>query len=249
MAELSGKVALVTGASKGIGAGIAKGLAAAGAAVVVNYASSREGADRVVAEIKEAGGEAVAVQGDVADSADVSRLFAEAQSAFGKLDILINNAGVFKFEPLEDITETEFHRQFNINVLGTILAAQEAVKHFGTEGGSIVNVSSVVSSNPPPASTVYSATKAAVDSVTRSLARELGPRGIRVNAINPGLTETEGALQIGLFDTPAEEAFLANTPLGRRAQPNDIVPAAVFLASDQSAWITGETVRVSGGLN
>ena len=248
MSVLKNKVAVVTGASKGIGAGIAKELAAAGAAVVVNYASSKEGADRTVAEITEKGGKAIAVQGDVAKAADVKKLFAETKKAFGKLDVLVNNAGVYQFDPIENVSEATFHRQFNTNVLGPILAVQEALKLFNGDGGSIINVSSIVSSNPIPASTVYSATKSAVDSVTQALAVELGPRKIRVNAINPGLTETEGLHSVpGFIGSDFEKQAVAGTPLGRIGQPDDIASAAVFLASDQSRWITGETIRVSGG--
>ncbi|HEX3657877.1 MAG TPA: glucose 1-dehydrogenase [Pirellulales bacterium] len=248
MNGLSGKVAVVTGASKGIGAAIAKGLAAAGAKVAVNYASSREGADRVVAEITGAGGKAIAVQGDVAKSADVRRLFAETKKAFGSLDVLVNNAGIYHFAPLDEITEDDFHRQFNINVLGLILSTQEAARHFGPNGGSVINISSVVSSNQEPNSAVYSATKAAVDSITRVLARELGSKKIRVNSINPGATETEGLHSAGIVGSDYEKQFLANTPLGRLGQPDEIASTVVFLASPESGWITGESIRVSGGL-
>jgi len=248
MGDLTGKVAVVTGASKGIGAGIAKGLGAAGAAVVVNYASSKDGADRVVADITAKGGKAVAVQGDMSKAADVRRLFEETRKAFGGLDVLVNNAGVFKFEPLEAVTEREFHREFNTNVLGPILAIQEAVKYFGPEGGSVINISSVVSANPGPMSVVYSATKSALDSITRELARELGPRKIRVNSIAPGFTETEGVLDIELIGSDEGKEFVARTPLGRIGRPDDIAPAVVFLASGDSGWVTGESIRVSGGL-
>ena len=248
MGELTGKVAVVTGASKGIGAGIAKGLGAAGAAVVVNYASSKDGADRVVADITSKGGKAVAVQGDMSKPDDVRRLFEETRKAFGGLDVLVNNAGVFKFEPLEAVTEREFHREFNTNVLGPILAIQEAVKYFGPEGGSVINISSVVSANPGPMSVVYSATKSALDSITRELARELGPRKIRVNSIAPGFTETEGVLDTELMGSDAGKEFVARTPLGRIGRPDDIAPAVVFLASGDSGWVTGESIRVSGGL-
>jgi 3-oxoacyl-[acyl-carrier protein] reductase len=246
--KLAGKVAVVTGASKGIGADIARQLAAEGAAVVVNYAASKEGADRVVDEITKRGGKAIAIQANVAKSADVARLFANTEKAFGQLDILVNNAGVYRFEPLEAVTEDEFHRQFNTNVLGLILATQEAVKHFGSEGGSVINVSSVASSATPATATVYSATKGAVDAVTGVLAKELGPRKIRVNSINPGPVETEGFHAIGFKGSEFETQTVAQTPLGRIAQPRDIAPVAVFLASPESAWITGETVRVAGGL-
>lgn len=247
MSKLTGKVAVVTGASKGIGAGIAKHLGAAGAAVVVNYASSREGAERVVAAITGAGGRAIAVQADVSKAADVQRLFAETRRAFGALDVLVNNAGVFQFDPLESVTEAEFHRQFDTNVLGLILCTQEAVKHFGPRGGSVINVSSVASFNPVPASVIYSATKSAVDSVTRTLARELGARGIRVNAINPGAVETEGVHRIGMIGSDLQKDIEARTPLGRIGQPEDIAPIALFLASEDSAWMTGELLVASGG--
>jgi 3-oxoacyl-[acyl-carrier protein] reductase len=246
--RLTGKVAIVTGASKGIGAGIAKSLAAAGSAVVVNYASSREGADRVVAEITAEGGKAIAVQGDVARADDVRRLFAATKEAFGALDVLVNNAGVFQFDPLEAVTEDEFHREFNINVLGTLLATQEALKHFGPAGGSVINISSIVSANPVPNSVVYSATKGAVDSITGALAKELGGRKIRVNAIAPGGVETEGVHRIGIIDSDFQKEMIAKTPLGRFGQPDDIARVAVFLASDDAAWITGERLTVSGGL-
>jgi 3-oxoacyl-[acyl-carrier protein] reductase len=248
MGKLEGKVAIVTGASKGIGASIARHLAEAGAAVVVNYASSKGEADRVVAEIAAKGGRAIAVQADLARPADIERLFAEARTAFGRLDIVVNNAGVYEFMPLEQITEAHFHRQFDVNVLGLILAAREAVKHFGAEGGSIVNVSSVASTAAPPNASVYSATKAAVDAVTRSLAKELGSRRIRVNAINPGPVETEGFKTAGLEESDFRKQVEAQTPLGRIGQPQDIAPAVVFLASEDAAWITGETLHISGGM-
>jgi len=217
--KLSGKVAVVTGASKGIGASIAKHLAAEGAAVVVNYASSKAGADKVVAEITGKGGKAVAIQADVAKKAEIDRLFAESRKAFGALDILVNNAGIYEFSPLEGVTEEHFHRQFNLNVLGLILTTQEAVKQFGPAGGSIVNISSVASSAAPPTGSVYSATKAAVDAVTKSLAKELGPRKIRVNAINPGMVETEGVHSAGIADSDFRKQIEATTPLGRIGQP------------------------------
>jgi 3-oxoacyl-[acyl-carrier protein] reductase len=245
--KLSGKVAVVTGASKGIGASIAKHLAAEGAAVVVNYASSKAGADKVVAEIAKAGGRAVAVQADVAKKTEIDRLFAESKKAFGALDILVNNAGIYEFVPLEGVTEEHFHRQFNLNVLGLILTTQEAVKQFGPAGGSIINISSVASSAAPPTGSVYSATKAAVDAVTKSLAKELGPRQIRVNAINPGMVETEGVHSAGIADSDFRKQVEAMTPLGRIGQPQDIATAAVFLASADSAWITGETLVIAGG--
>ena len=249
MSELTGKVAIVTGASKGIGAGIAKSLAAAGAAVVVNYASSKEGADRVVGEITEKGGKAVAVQADVSKGADVQRLFEETKEAFGALDVLVNNAGVYQFAPLEAVTEDEFHRQFNTNVLGLILTTQEAVKHFGPEGGSVINIGSVVSAgNPPAASVVYTATKGAVDGITQVLAKELAPRKIRVNSINPGGVETEGVHQAGIIGSDLEKQMVERTALGRLGQPEDIAPVAVFLASPRSGWLTGEILQASGGL-
>lgn len=246
MGKLANKVAVVTGASKGIGAGIAKALAAEGAAVVVNYASSKEGAEKVVAEIKSKGGKAVAVQGDVAKAADVQKIFAETKKAFGRLDVLVNNAGVYKFTPLESVTEDEFNRQFGTNVLGLILATQEAAKYFNG-GGSVINVGSVVSRMLPPASVIYSATKGAVDAVTGVLAKELGPRKIRVNSINPGLVITEGTHAAGVAGSDFETQAVALTPLGRAGQPEDIAPVAVFLASDDSYWVTGETLAVSGG--
>ena len=248
MGELKGRVAVVTGASKGIGAGIAKGLGAAGASVVVNYASSKEGADRVVAEINSNGGKAIAVQGDVANAADVERLFKETKKAFGKLDVLVNNAGIYQFTPLEDVTEAEFHREFNTNVLGLILATREAVKYFGPEGGSVINVGSVASSLTPPNSVVYTATKGAVDATTRVLAKELGPKNIRVNSINPGGVETEGTHTAGIVGSDFQKQMVAQTPLGRFGQPDDIAPVAVFLASPASGWLTGEVLRASGGL-
>jgi 3-oxoacyl-[acyl-carrier protein] reductase len=245
--KLTGKVAVVTGASKGIGASIAKHLADEGAAVVVNYASSKQGADRVVADITGKGGRAIAVQADMSKHGDIKRLFAEAAKAFGRLDILVNNAGIYEFAPLEEVTPEHFHRQFDLNVLGLILASQEAVKHFGSAGGSIVNISSVVATAAPATGAVYSATKAAVDAVTRSLAKELGPRNIRVNSINPGMVETEGVHAQGLSSGDFRKQLEALTPLGRIGQPQDIAPAAVFLASDDSRWITGETLYIAGG--
>ncbi len=248
MNRLSGKTAVVTGASKGIGAGIAKGLAAEGAAVVVNYASSKDGADRVVADIKAKGGKAIAVQGDVAKAADVEKIFAETKKAFGRLDILVNNAGVYNLLPLEEVTEADFHRHFNINVLGLLLATKEAAKLFGDEGGSVINIGSVASDLTPPNSVVYTATKGAVDAVTRVLAKELGPRKIRVNSINPGVIETEGTHAVGVIGGDFEKQFVAQTPLGRTGQPDDIAPVAVFLASDDARWVTGDTLAVSGGV-
>ncbi|SFV35322.1 SDR family NAD(P)-dependent oxidoreductase [Hyphomicrobium facile] len=247
MSDLKGKVAIVTGASKGIGAEIARALAAAGAAVAVNYASSKEGAEKVVADIKSNGGKAIAVKGSVANADDIKNIFAETKKAFGSLDILVNNAGVYAFQPLEGVTDGEFQRQFNTNVLGTILAAQEAAKYFGPEGGSIINVSSVVSLAAFPNTVVYSATKGAVDAVTRVLAAELGPKKIRVNTIAPGLVETEGVHTMGVLGTDFEKSAVAQTPLGRVGQPDDIAKVAVFLASDESGWITGDRLTVSGG--
>ncbi|MBB2169858.1 glucose 1-dehydrogenase [Gluconacetobacter aggeris] len=247
MSKLSGKVAIVTGASKGIGAGIAKALAAEGAAVIVNYASSRAGADAVVSAITEAGGKAVAVQGDVSRKADAQGLVDAAISQFGRLDILVNNSGVYEFGSIEEITEEHFHRQFNVNVLGVLLTTQAAVAHLGA-GGSIINISSVVSRITPPNSAVYTGTKGAVDAITGSLARELGPKKIRVNAINPGLIETEGTQTAQVVGSEMEQAIIAQTPLGRTGQVRDIAPLAVFLASDDAGWLTGETLIASGGL-
>jgi 3-oxoacyl-[acyl-carrier protein] reductase len=248
MAKLDGKVAVVTGASKGIGAAIARQLAAEGASVVVNYSSSKEGADRVVAEIAKKGGKALAVQANLAEPGDIRRLFAQVKEAFGKLDILVNNAGVYEFAPLEDVTPALFYKMFDLNVLGLILASQEAVKLFGPEGGSIINISSVAATSAPPATSVYSATKAAVDAVTRSLAQELGPRKIRVNSINPGMIETEGLHAAGITESDFRKQLEAQTPLGRIGQPQDIAPAAVYLASSDSSWVTGQTFYISGGL-
>jgi 3-oxoacyl-[acyl-carrier protein] reductase len=245
--KLAGKVAIVTGASKGIGASIAKHLAAEGASVVVNYSSSKEGADSVVAEITKNGGKALAVQANVAKHSELQQLFAETKKAFGKLDILINNAGVYEFVPLEAVTEEHFHRHFNLNVLGLILASQEAAKHFGPAGGSIVNISSIASTYTPPNSVVYSATKAAVDAVTKVLSKELGPRKIRVNAVNPGMVETEGVHAGGLAESDFRKQFESQAPLGRIGQPEDVAPAVVFFASPDAAWITGETLFIGGG--
>jgi 3-oxoacyl-[acyl-carrier protein] reductase len=246
--KLDGKVAVVTGASKGIGAEIAKQFAAEGAAVVVNYASSKQGADRVVDEIAKRGGKAIAVQANVAKKAEIEQLFAETKKAFGRLDILVNNAGVYDWSPLEEITEEQFHKHFDVNVLGLLLATQEAVKHFDSAGGNIINISSTVTSLTPPGSSIYTGTKGAVDAITRTLAKELGPRKIRVNAINPGMVETEGVRAAGFDQGDLRKSVEAQTPLGRIGQPEDIAPAVVFLASSDSAWITGETLRVAGGL-
>src|SRR5882724_11975378 len=248
MNKLTGKVAVVTGASKGIGAGIAKSFAAEGASVVVNYASSKEDADRVVAEITKQGGKAVAVQGDVSKLSDVQRIFAETKKAFGRLDVLVNNAGVYEFAALGEITEEQFHRLFNTNVLGLILATQEAVRLFGPEGGSVINIGSTASSVTPPTTAVYTATKGAVDAVTHVLAKELGPKKIRVNSINPGMVETEGVHTAGFIGSDMQKQLEAQTPLGRIGQPDDIAPIAVFLASGDSGWLTGETLLASGGL-
>lgn len=248
MSKLSDKVAVVTGASKGIGAEIARELAAAGAAVVVNYATSRDAADKVVAEITGSGGKAAGIHGDVAKAADVEHLFAETKRAFGHIDVLVNNAGIYEFAPLEAVSEEEFHRLFNTNVLGVLLATREAVKHFGPNGGSIINLSSVVTRTAPPMSAVYVATKSAVEGITRVLAKELGPRKIRVNSISPGVVETEGTHSAGIIGSDFERQAVQQTPLGRFGQPADIAPAVVFLASDDARWVTGETLAVSGGM-
>jgi len=247
MSKLKDQVAVVTGASKGIGAGIAKALAAEGASVVVNYSSSKAGADKVVAEIVKNGGKAIAVQGDVSKQADITRLFAETKKVYGRLDILVNNAGVYDFAPLEAVTEDSFHKQFNLNVLGLILSSQAAVKHFSPSGGNIINISSVASTLAPANTSVYSGTKGAVDAITKSLAKELGPRKIRVNSINPGLVITEGVQSAGFEGSDFQKDFEAKAPLGRVGQPKDIAPAAVFLASADSSWLTGETLVISGG--
>jgi 3-oxoacyl-[acyl-carrier protein] reductase len=246
--KLSGKVALVTGASKGIGASIARQLATEGAAVVVNYSSSKEGADRVVGEINGSGGKAIAIQANVSRPAEVGRLFAEVKKAFGRLDILVNNAGIYEFAALEAITPEHFHKHFDLNVLGLLLVSQEAVKLFGDAGGTIVNISSVVATLTPPTGAVYNATKAAVDAVTKTLAKELGPRKIRVNAVNPGMVETEGTHSAGITESDFRKQIESQTPLSRIGQPRDIAPAVVFLASPDSDWITGETLTISGGL-
>lgn len=245
--KLAGKVAVVTGASKGIGAAIAKHLAAEGAAVVVNYSSSKVGADKVAGEITAQGGKAAALKADMSRAEEIEGLFAKAIKAFGRLDILVNNAGVYEFLPLEKVTEEHFHKQFNLNVLGPLLASREAAKQFGAAGGSIINISSVVSTLAIPESAVYSGTKGAVDAITRSLASELGPRGIRVNAIRPGMVETEGTHSAGIAESPMRKQVEEQTPLRRIGQPQDIAGAAVFLASDDSSWITGETFVISGG--
>jgi 3-oxoacyl-[acyl-carrier protein] reductase len=248
MSKLTGKVAVVTGASKGIGAGIAKALAAEGASVVVNYASDKAGADRAVAEITKKGGKAVAVQGDVSKAVDVKRLFAETKKSFGTIHVLVNNAGVYKFGTLESITEEEFHRVFNLNVLGLLLTTQEAVKHFGAEGGSVINIGSGITRLTPPASAVYTATKAAVDSITHVLGKELAAKKIRVNSVNPGGVVTEGTQSSGIIGSDFEKQMVAQTPLGRMGKPEDIAPIAVFLASADSGWMTGEILLASGGM-
>ena len=246
--KLSGKVAVVTGASKGIGAGIARQLAAEGAAVVVNYASSKSDADRVVDDIAKGGGTALAVRGSVTKKADVEKLFAVAEKGFGKIDILVNNAGVYEFTPLEEVAEQQFHRMFDTNVLGIILATQEALKHFSSNGGSIINIGSLASSLTPPTGVVYNATKGAVDAITRTLAKELGPKKIRVNSINPGMVITEGVTAGGFDQGEFRTTLESQTPLGRIGQPDDIAPAAVFFASDDSKWVSGETLIIAGGL-
>jgi 3-oxoacyl-[acyl-carrier protein] reductase len=246
--KLNGKVAVVTGASKGIGAGVAKQFAAEGASVVVNYASAKQDADRVVDEISKRAGKAIAIQASVAKKTEVDRLFTETEKAFGKIDILVNNAGVYEFMPFEEATEKQFHRMFDTNVLGILLATQEALKHFNPEGGSIINIGSLASSLTPPTGVIYNATKGAVDAITRTLAKELGARKIRVNSINPGMVVTEGAVTGGYTEGDMRKAFESLTPLGRIGQTEDIAPAAVFFASPDSEWITGETLRIAGGL-
>jgi len=247
MKKLTGKVAVVTGASKGIGAAIAKQLAADGANVVVNYSTSREGADKVVNEITKAGGKAIAVGASVAKEAEIDALFAQTQKAYGKVDILVNNAGVYSFAPLEEVTATEYKRQFDTNVLGLLLTTKAALPHFPAEGGSVINISSVASALAPAATSVYSSTKGAVDTITKSLAKELGPRKIRVNAINPGFVITEGTHSAGIVGSDFETGAVASTPLGRAGQPDDVAPPVSFLASDEARWITGESIFVSGG--
>jgi 3-oxoacyl-[acyl-carrier protein] reductase len=245
--KLEGKVALVTGASKGIGAAIAKQLAAEGASVVVNYASSKEGADRVVSEIKKNGGQAVALHADVSNPAEIERLFADTQKAFGRLDVLVNNAGIYEFAALPDISPEHFKKQFDLNVLGLILASKEAARYFGVDGGSIIIISSIAGVKGTPNASVYAATKGAVDVVTKSLAKELGPRKIRVNSINPGMVETEGFATAGIGESDFRRQVEAETPLGRIGKPEDIAPAAVFFASSDSSWISGEILVVAGG--
>jgi len=245
--KLNGKVAVVTGASKGIGAEIARELAAAGAAVVVNYSSSKDAAEKIVKEITSKDGKAVAVQANLAKEADVRRLFAETKKAFGKLDILVNNAGIYEFSPLDAVTAEHYRKQFDLNVLGLLLTTQEAVKLIGEDGGSIINISSIVGPMPVPTGSVYSATKAAVDAITVALAGELGPRKIRVNSLNPGMVETEGFHTAGLGESDFRKTVESQTPLGRIAQPADIARAAIFFASDDAGWVTGQTLVLSGG--
>lgn len=248
MGKLTGKVAVVTGASKGIGAGIAKDLAAEGASVVVNYASSKEGANTVVSEITAKGGKAIAVQGDVSKEGDIKRLFAETKKAYGRLDILVNNAGVYEWQPLAQFTVESFNKQYGTNVLGLLLTTKEAVNYFGPEGGSVINISSAVTSLLPADSATYSSTKAAVDAITVVLSKELGPKGIRVNAINPGLIETEGVHAAGFMNGDFVKGIAAQSPLGRIGQPDDISPAAVFLGSQDAKYVTGVTLHVAGGI-
>ena len=246
--KLNGKIAVVTGASKGIGAAIAREFATEGASVAVNYASDKQGADRVVDEISKRGWKALAVRGNVAKKADVERLFTEAEKAFGKIDIVVNNAGVYEFVALEEVTEQQFHRMFDTNVLGMLLATQEALRHFSPAGGSIINIGSLASVLTPPTGVVYNATKGAVDAITRTLAKELGPRKIRVNAIRPGMVITDGVITGGFHESDFRTMLESQTPLGRVGQTDDIAPAALFFASDDSKWITGETLIIAGGL-
>lgn len=248
MDRVKGKVAVVTGASKGIGAEIARALAAEGASVVVNYASSKDGADKVVADIVASGGKAVAVKGDVSKSGDIETLFAETKAAFGPADVLVNNAGVYAFGAIEDVVEEEFHRQFNTNVLGLLLTTKAAVKQFGPQGGSVINIGSAITRLASPQSAVYTATKSAVDAITSVLAKELGPKKIRVNSINPGGVNTEGSRSAGIIGSDFETNMVKQTPLGRIGKPDDIAPLAVFLASDDAKWVTGELIVASGGL-
>jgi 3-oxoacyl-[acyl-carrier protein] reductase len=247
--KLSNKVAIVTGASKGIGASIAKKFAEEGASVIVNYSSSKDAADRVIQEIQQKGGKAIAIQANMADQKGIERLFSEGKKAFGRLDILINNAGIYEFAPIEEITAEHFRKQFDLNVLALLFACQAAVKYFGESGGNIVNISSLASTGRIPASAVYSATKAAVDSITRILAAELGPRKIRVNSINPGMVMTEGTTSTGITESELRKDMESKTPLGRIGVPEDIAPAVLFFASDDSAWITGESLVIAGGLH
>jgi 3-oxoacyl-[acyl-carrier protein] reductase len=248
MSTLANKIALVTGASKGIGASIAKHFGTAGATVIVNYSSSKPGADRIVAEIIVAGGNAIAIHGDFSEPEDIARTFAEIKERYSKLDILVNNAGVYSFSPIEQVTPEEFHREFNLNVLGLLLATKEAAKLIGPEGGSVINIGSVVGSMPPANSSIYSATKGAVDNLTISLSKELGPRKIRVNSLDPGLIETEGIHTQGVLEGDFRDSQVKNTPLGRIGLPNDIGPVAVFLASDVAFWVNGSRILVGGGV-
>jgi len=247
MGKLNGKTAVITGASKGIGAGIALAFAKEGANVVVNYARAKDDAEKVAAQINQNGSKAITVQADVSKKKDVDRLFAEATKAFGKVDILVNNAGVYEFAPLQEITEESYRRQFDLNVLGTLLSTQAAVKAMTNGGGSIINLSSLAALTPPPTSAVYSGTKGAVDVITRTLAQELGPQKIRVNSLSPGVVETEGTRAGGFTEGEFKQTAVSRTPLGRIGQPDDIAKVAVFLASDDSAWMTGEVLPVGGG--
>jgi 3-oxoacyl-[acyl-carrier protein] reductase len=250
MNDLTGKIAIVTGASKGIGAAIARGLAAAGAAVAVNYASDKNGAHRTVAAIAAKGGKAIAIRADMSKAAEVKSLFEETRKALGSPNVLVNNAGIYEFGPIQGMSEAQFHRHFDINVLGTMLAIQEALKHFPAEGGSIVNISSIASESPVPNSSLYAATKGAVDSLTLALAKELGPRKIRVNAVAAGYTDTEGNQRIGFVGSAQADSMVAATPLGGRfGKPEEIAPAVIFLASDDAAWLTGERINASGGVH
>jgi 3-oxoacyl-[acyl-carrier protein] reductase len=247
MGRLAGKVAVVTGASKGIGASIAEHLAAEGAKVVVNYSSSKAGAEKVVASIKAKGGDAIAVQANVAKEDEIQKLFTETKKAYGKLDVLVNNAGLYEFAPLESVTTDHFHKQFDLNVLGLLLTTREAVKLIGPEGGSIINIGSIVGPMPSPTGAVYSASKAAVDAITIALSKELGPRKVRVNSLNPGMVETEGLHSTGIAGSDFRKAVESQTPLGRIGQPQDIGRAAVFFASDDAGWVTGQIVIAAGG--
>jgi 3-oxoacyl-[acyl-carrier protein] reductase len=248
MKKLEGKVILVTGASKGIGKGIAKVLAESGAAVVVNYNNDKEAAVKLVEELEKSGGKAIAVQANVAVQTDVKNMFSQVQSVFGNIDVLVNNAGIYQFEPIETVTEEEFHRQMSVNVLGVMLCMQEALPHFEEKGGSIINISSIATTHPTAYTSLYTASKAAVDGLTQSLAKELGPRKIRVNAVLPGLVETEGTHAIGTIESENEAAYVAMTPMGRTGQPSDIAQVVSFLASDDSQWLTGQKIEASGGL-
>ncbi|MBS7231578.1 glucose 1-dehydrogenase [Flavobacterium psychroterrae] len=248
MSRLKNKVAIVTGASKGIGAAIAKNFGLEGAKVVVNYASSKEDADKVVKSITDNGGTAIAVQADVSNELDVTRLFEETKKAFGTLDILVNNAGIYQYQAIEELTIASFHNQFNTNVLGSLLAIQASLKSFGENGGNIINISSEASKSPLPTGSVYSATKAALDAITIALSKEFSGKNIRINSILPGVVETEGSHTAGFIGSDFETKLIATTPLGRTGQPDDIAKVAVFLASDDAGWITGEKISVSGGI-